>query len=381
MDQMTGRGRLTRAGILSLLFVFIWISGPGLGAQAVSATAPRQVMTEPETVPFTGDTINKTAPPETVQEIDLRLGGASYPGCLKQPKTPIVHYKTDDLALTDIVTITTCGWQPDEIVKVTLMDPTGKLTTTEFKAVPGKNKKSIYHVDIYYQPGVDMPEGKYRFTFTGSATVKAKVTFNKSSGAKLYALSTDPFQPLKTVQGGQNRLRLHGFLANEPVRLFAYTFEDTRIQFYGWQDFKTDGTGQLIVETDLPEISADTEMNYYAYALETHSVPLERFNQDGLNITRRFDMDLYCPGAQPPRLADAASAQPVEGIDTLAIHYQPGFGSRVTTQVPADTPLRLFGYPKCIDHAYWWQVSMRSPVLFGWVEESFLGKYLLEPVD
>jgi len=332
---------------------------------------------EPLTVQLTGSTINKTLPDGALPEIDLRLWGGGYPGCLDQPLSPVVDYNTNNLDQTGMTFIATCGWQPDEIIKVTVMDPEGKLFTSQVKAAPARLKKDVYEADVYFQPGVDAPAGPYRFTLEGSASLKVKVFFNRPLAARLYAMPADRFSPIQAALGGKHRLRLHGFLPNEPVRLFAYTFAGTRIQFYGWQDFTTDRLGQLIVETDLPDIPPETEMHFYAYGRDTHSVPLERFARDGFNKTRQFDLDLYCPGALPPRLDGTSQAKPAAGAQ-LKLYQQPGFGSRVLASIPADTQLRLFGYPRCIDRAYWRQTWLNDPILFGWVPESYLRQYQLE---
>ncbi len=363
--KITAWIRAALAGSLFLLVLPGWTAAPAA--------------TPPVVVRFSASSINKTAPAEAIQQMDLRLGGAGYPGCLDAPEEPALDLKTDNLDLTGIGVIATCGWKAGETVNVTLMDPQGKLYTREVKAVPARQKKGVYEVDIFYQPGADAPEGKYRFTLQGdSATIKAKIVYNRLKGAKVYTLPDDPFQPRLGAMGGQQRLRLQGFLPNEPVRLLAYRFEGTLIKFYGYQDFTADRRGQLIVETDLPEIGKDTEMNYYAYGRDTHFVPLERFTADGYSKSRKFDMDLYCPGAQAPRLDGPADIRLAAGVARLDIHQQPGFGSRVIAQVPAETQMRTYGYPKCIDHAYWWKVTATRPILFGWIAESFLGKYLIE---
>jgi len=370
------------AGALALILLTAWSSFSFIGLSPVSASTHSVQATAdgPAVVSMTSTTAQKSAPVEAIQEIDLRTGGGSYPGCIDELDAPVVDYKIDDLDLTGITVIATCGWQADETVKVTLMDPSGKFFTSEAKAVPAKNHKDVYQVTVAFQPGVDAPEGKYRFTLQGSATLKTPVFFHKPEGAELYAAPIDRFQPVFKAMGGQHRLRLEGFLPNEAVRLLAYQFQGTVAKFYAWQDFKTDSSGRLIVETNFPEISQNTEMNFSAYGQETHSVHLERFTADGVRINRQFDMDLYCPGALAPHLAGATTIQPTAGAARLEIHYQPGFGSRVTALVTPDAQMRVFDYPKCVDHAFWWKVSLSKPILFGWVAESFLGKYLVEPV-
>ncbi len=377
MNQPTKRGWVFLAGLTLLVLLFAMSIVPRSSARPVSAAAPTPP-TGPAVSRFAGAGIKTTAPEGTIQQIDLRLGGGGYPGCLDAEELPTLNYYNDNLELTDIAIIATCGWQADETVRVTLMDPLGKITTTDVKAVSARQKKGVYEVDVFYQPGADALPGKYRFTLQGSAAVKAKITYLSPTRARLYALPEDRFKPYFTALGGKQRLRLHGFLPNEPVRLLAYRFEGTLIQFYGWQDFTTDRRGQLIIETDLTDIGKDTEMNYYAYGRDTHFVALERFTPYAASISRQFNMDLYCPGAQAPRLSGPAAIQPAAGITKLDIYQQPGFGSRVVTQASAGDALRTFGYPLCIDRAFWWQVSLNRLPMFGWTAESFLGKYRIE---
>lgn len=363
-----------------ILFLAWAILNGGNSTPVMASTRLFQT-TGPEVVEMTGITSQATAPTGTIEKIDLRVIRGTYPGCMDELEKPVVDYKIDNLDLTGITLIATCGWKPDETVKITLMDPEGKIFTSETKATPSKNRKEIYQVIVTFQPGVDAPVGKYRFTLQGSETLKAPVYFNKPEGARLYAISQDRFHPVFNAVGGQQRLRLEGFLPNEAIRLLAYRFEGTLAQFYAWQDFKADKTGRLIVETNFADISKETEMNFTAYGQETHSVHLERFSTDGVRISRQFDMDLYCPGAPASRLSGLKLIQPGVGITQLKVHYQPGFGSKVTITVPGDTQMRVFDYPKCIDRAYWWKVSLSKPILFGWVAESFLGKYQIEPVQ
>jgi hypothetical protein len=379
-------GRLVLVGLLTVLIASSLGFVPRNAMSTVpAASTPAASPDTPAIVQFNATSIQKTAPAEAIQQIDLRLGGGGYPSCLDIPDEPTLDYKNDNLDLTDIAVITSCGWQPDETVKVTLMDPQGKFYTSEVKAFQARQKKGAYEVDVFFQPGADAPEGKYRFTLQGTtASLKAKIAYNRLKSPKLYALPEDRFRPNFSAIGGQQRLRLQGFLPNEPVRLLAYTFEGTQIKFYAWQDFTTDRRGQLIIETNLPEIDKGTEMNFYAYGRDTHFVALDRFTVYGTSKSRQFDMDLYCPGTQAPRLNGPIGILPVSGVTLLDIHQQPGFGSRVTTRVAAataaDVSMQTYGYPKCIDHAYWWKVSLSKPFMFGWVAESFLGKYLVEPV-
>ena len=373
-----------KPGFWVLLLLISWNLLAGAPVQSVSALAPTPpASTGPVIVSLTDATINKAALEPAVQQIDLRVGNARYPGCLSPYEEPSVHFATDNLSLTDISIISTCGWKADELVKVTLMDPTGKFTTTEVQAVPAKNKKDVYQVDVFYQPGIDARVGRYRFTLHGSqsGTIKAKVDFVIPQGPRLYVMAEDPFHPHHAAMGGNQRLRLHNFLPNEPVKLLAYTTSGSTIQFYGWQDFTTDSSGRLIVETNLAEIGEDVEMNYFAYARETHFVQLERFTPEGYSKTRQFDMDLYCPGAETPKLSGAAEIQAANPAAALKLYQVPGFGSRVTAEVPGSTPVKVFGYPKCIDHAFWWKVAIKEPIRFGWMPESFLGKYVVELVE
>jgi hypothetical protein len=366
-------------GLSFLIVVILCITGAPGAKSAAADPGIDPSGRKPAIIQMTTTSLQKTPLTPVVASIDLRVGGGAYPGCQDLLETPVVDYKIDQLDLTGITLIATCGWQPNETVKVTLMDPEGKFTSTEVKAVPSPNRKDIYQVNIIFQPGVDAPEGKYRFTLQGSATLKTPVFFNKPDGPRLYAAATDRFQPVFKTLGGKHTLRLEGFLPNEAVKLLVYRMEGSIANFYAWQDMKTDSTGRLIVETNLPDISPDSELLFSAYGQETHSVQMERFSPTGVRISRQFDMDLYCPGAQTPRPASGNTIR-AAGFPLLDVHQQPGFGSRITIQIPGDTYARVYDQPKCIDHAFWWKVFLSKPILFGWVAESFQGKYLIEPV-
>ena len=202
--------------------------------------------------------------------------------------------------------------------------------------------------------------------------------------------SNDPFQPLFGAFGGKQRLLLDGFLPDEPLRLLAYRVQGTKVQFFAWQDYTTDPRGQMQVLVDLPgrlptspvgQPAHPDEWLFFAYARETHFVAQKRFNTDGENLTNRFAMDLYCPGAAPSRITSLDTVRTVStSLKEPLIQELPGFGSRVTAPAPAGTQLTVFGQPKCIDNAFWWQVWLPSPVTYGWAAESIQGQYLLEPV-
>lgn len=373
--------RVMHIGII-LLICLIWFNTQPASAQ-INPSIPEDI----KKVQMTDKTINTTILAEAIPSIELRMGGGSYPGCLTIPEQPVVNYHTDNMDMTGAAYFSTCGWAKDETIKITLRDPQGVFYTYETKATSSRNVKNLYQMDFYFQPGVDAREGKYRFTLQGSAqrdtevVLKTHVFFNLTDGPRLYAVPKNRFEPVLKTMGGQHQLRLNGFLENEWVRLLVYRFENNQMLFYGWQDFYTDSSGRLLVEVDLPKIDEKTELNFYAYGQETHTVHMERFSAEGLRINRQFTMDLYCPGALTPRLTGFDQARAAEGVETVTIYQQPGFGSRVISNAPVDTELKVYDYPKCIDHAYWWKVYVAKSLLFGWVPESFLGKYRTEPVE
>lgn len=385
------RSSSTASSAARLLTVFaavmLLVSGTGFAALP-------QAPTPPQIVPFSAATASKIAPAELIQHADLFTGGGSYPGCMETMRTlegPTLDYQPYNLDLTDIAMISTCGWQPGETVKVTVMDPQGRLSSVQVKAVPAANVPGTQQVSISYQPGVDMPEGKYRFFFEGSGSVRAKVNYLRPRAARMYVVSVDPFQPASGAVGPKHRLMLDGFLPEEPVKLFAYQLKDETIQFYAWQSYTVDRLGRLWVDVDLPEIAAVTEMVYYAYGRDAHTVPLKRFTADGFPATLYLPLDPYCPGAQPSRLVGSQQVTAMQAVVAAAdagaaggpvtLHEQPGFGARLagTVKDPAAAQMRTFGYPRCIDGEYWWQVSVRSAPYFGWAAEGFQGSYLLAP--
>lgn len=377
--------RLGRLLLLTVLGLFFFPFHKGITVQA-QITTSSATFSKPAVVQMTGSTINKTIPPEAVPNLDLRLGGGSYPGCFTNPEQPEVDYKTDNMDLTGAAYISTCGWDADELVKVTLMDPQGDLFTYETRAVPSLNQKNVYKADIYFQPGLEALPGKYRFTIQGNpshkngGTIKTNVTFGNTNGASLYAIPQNRFEPVLQPASGVHQLRLDKFLPNEWVRVLVYQFKGTAIEFYAWQDFSTDNTGRLIIDVKLADIAGDTVLNFYAYGRETHSVHLERFSSDGLRLNRQYDMDLFCAEALTPRLAGVEKVKAVAGVQSLSILQNPGYGSRLIIHPPEDTVLKVYGYPKCVDRAYWWKTMLNEPIRFGWIAESYLGRYQVEPV-
>ena len=365
--------RVVQAVLAVLLFAMIG-AVPGVSAQAGAAR-------------LSLESIEREVPQGLIAEIDLTLPGGSYPGCISRLDEPELKYMPGDLELMDVAMITTCGWKSGEPVRITIRDPRGSLVTEEVQPTPARFAKDVYEVNFFYQPPVSAPEGIYRFTFegeglTGPGTVKAKVTFKHPAQARIFVLGAHALEPVFGARGGQHELLLYGFRPEEPVRLMAYRVDGTRVRFFGWQDYITDRRGQLTIAVDLePEIGAEDEMVYYAYARETHFVAQERFGPDGRSISDPFQMDLYCPGAQAPRITSRYEARAAESAGALKIVQVPGFGSRVTIEAPRDVNVYVFGQPRCIDHAFWWQVWLRDPVRFGWAAESFQGDYLLEPME
>lgn len=399
--------RAARRGfaLLMALLLLLGLAISTASAAATAATGPVETTptaTPPlKTVQFTAGSIERTAPDELIQRITLHSVQARYPGCMNQPETPSLNYMPGDRETMDIAMVSTCGWEAGELVQVAMRDPTGKVVTSQVKAVPSRNLPKTYEVTIYFQPPVDAPEGKYRWTFTGQGgEVKAKIQYDRPKEARLYVLPADSSTPAFGAFGPEHDLLLYGFKAEEPVRLFAYRVEGETIQFYGWQDYTTDRLGQLNVAVDLgsaegeaaapgeqaapEELAVDeaSEFAYYAYARETHFVAMERFDQDGFSASDPFVMDLYCPGAQTPRLQSGQALRSLLPAGAgLKIYQQPGFGSRVTITAAEDAEVTTYGLPVCIDRAFWWKVALRQPVRFGWVAEAQLGKYLVEAVE
>src|SRR5690242_17621140 len=95
-------------GKLILVVILLIFIAPGFGfvsrgpdsSKFMAPPIPAATTPGPAIVTFDAASIQKTAPAEAIQSIDLRLGGGGYPGCLDTPEEPTLDYKNDNLELS-----------------------------------------------------------------------------------------------------------------------------------------------------------------------------------------------------------------------------------------------------------------------------------------
>lgn len=330
---------------------------------------------------LTGSSINENTG-EIIEEIAFfGIGGPGGVKCAVPQTRPIFDEEVSAGEIMDTVSLSSCGWQPDEMVTVTMTDPLGQSVSFELKAeVQEYSDNPSGFVDLDYQPPLDAPAGDYTFSLQGSSgEVATTVNFSQPEGAHLVPLSDDPFHAIWELPvGPSQRLQLFGFAPEEPIRLIVYSQNGWK--FYGYQDFTAGLDGRLFIDVNLSGIDPGEGVIFIAHGEQAGSVPM-LIKTSGYTVDER---DFYCPGAMPTRMKQSqpARAAYVDGSN-LRIRAEPGFNSPVLESVPEGTGLDLSSYYfRCADHTFWWKVHLPNQEgVFGWVAESSEGVYLIEPIE
>ncbi len=353
---------------------------------APSAAAPGEEPTPtlpPGAASLTGSTLNEDNTGEIIEEIAFfGIGGPGGVKCAKPQTRPIFDEEVSAGEIMDTVSLSSCGWQPGEIVTVTMRDPLGQSVSLDLQAeVQEYSDNPSGFVDLDYQPPLDAPAGDYTFTLQGSSgELATTVNFSQPEGARLVPLSGDPFHTIWDLPvGPSHRLQLFGFAPGEPIRLIVYN--QNGWLFYGYQDFTAGMDGRLLIDVNLSGINPGEGLLFIAHGEQTGSVPM-LINTSGSYTV--YERDFYCPGTMPSRIKQGqpARAASVDGSN-LRIRAEPGFDGPVLESVPEGTELDLSAYYfRCADQTFWWKVQLPNQEgEFGWVAESSEGVYLIEPIE
>lgn len=373
-----------------------WFTAQGAGFLAIAATRTRTPSRTPTRTPtrtatptkgrMTVNSLNKVNTGEIIEEMDVfGWGGGAGNNCRDPQTYPILDETVTFGRLMKPVNLLSCGWQPGEIVTVTMRNPLGKIQSFKMKAeIPNSGKNKSGHVDLDYQPPIDAPTGSYSFTFQGkSVKLSALIYFSRPTGAHLVALSGDPFHAIWGLpSGGSQRLLLFGFTPKEPIRLIVYRVLGLK-SFYGYQDFVAGSDGRLQIDVNLSGIGATEDLFFLAYGKKSGNVPLAYF-LNGVDMEILLgSWDFYCPGAMLSRIDvhyPRLRAAYVDGTK-LRIREKPGFDSRVLQSVPEGTKFSYSPRPVCEDNTFWWEVVLPDNHATGWVAETYKGKYIIESVE
>lgn len=351
-------------------------SGSGQSGHAITTPSPLPLpQTTNQEMQFTGNMQSGNLG-GILPELDLFLGGGGYGGCSQQPDHPSLDYlSSEKIEIMESVFVATCGWSNYDIVTITVNAPNGGAWSEQQAVMPSIG--SYNDIDIFFQPPIDAPSGKYQITFsTPTASVKAAFTVTQPSGPQLYSVSENPFQPVK-LPVGPHKLAFISFAPNEQVRLLAYRAGS----FTGWQDFTMGRDGRLVVDVAADPSHPGSQYFYYAYGKISGGIYLNWLGDDGGKVDPAHVIgNIYCPGGDPSRLRLGFSARVThtDGTD-LRVHAQPGFQTPIIGHFPEGTEISSVLNQQCKDGTFWWEILL-DRTSSGWVAESQKGVYLLEPV-
>jgi hypothetical protein len=204
------------------------------GGTTIDATEAA-LLAEPESVGFSLDAAQLTAPEDVLAEL-VTTGGGGSGGCdatrerslfAEAPNEPAVEL----MAVLDILG---CNWQPGDVVIVTATLPDGQ--TLDFQA----DVEPDGTFNLPFQTALQDAPGEYTFVAKGSAGATASTSIEVSA----------PDGPRMRSYG--DRLFLYGFGPGERVRLIVYRFAEAKnaYAFAGWQAFNVDANGRLFIDLD-----------------------------------------------------------------------------------------------------------------------------------
>jgi len=210
---------------------------------------------------------DKVPPDDILTEVSFGVGGGMGYACPENGT--IKNYEIDTEFLTKKY-IENCTWKEGEKIIVTVQNPNGDIFTQKVYAT------GYIDLNLRFEP--DAPTGIYKYTLEGSSG-KAVVTVNlkEPNGARLYRID-------------ETRLLLYNFKPSESVNLYYYSREvsDTGFResgaygdlgkFVGWQNYRVNPQGQLIIEIPAYTGYSDSCMGrsdfFTAIGEESGEVPL-----------------------------------------------------------------------------------------------------------
>jgi hypothetical protein len=308
-------------------------------------------------VRFSPSSAEHTPPEDVLQEVQYYIGGGG-PGCSRSETWPNASEYRDSVEIMDNIGIQSDGWNPNEIVHVTLLFPDGKVLSADVEAtfIHGIGE-DCYSAFFSYRPLLTDPLGRYVISFSGKAgTANTAFDVKWPSGSRLVG-----------IEGG---LLLFNFAPGERVRFFAYSRDDHgTASFVAWQDFRTDADGQLTIEVP------DYERDYIYVAVGNTSGEVHEIMMNEILMPQGSG----CDGAPPSRIQKGTKAR-VTYTDgrKLNVRIGPGTSFAKSGSAPEGSGMSVLDGPTCANGYWWWKVSTDDGQT-GWVAEGELGNYFMEP--
>lgn len=314
--------------------------------------------------------MNETPPDDILNEISYYVGGGGGV-CLPAYEKPLTFDFNLDIEQLHLEQLRICGWEENETINVTILNPDGKISSQTISAT-GEDGE-IYYATVELKFRIDEPTGIYKFTLEGdSGTGKVNVNVRKPNGARLLRID-------------ETHLLLYGFEPLESVNLYYYYTE----KFAGWQNYKVNQQGLLAIE--IPA--------YTGYRHPCMGLVDDFFVAVGEKSGEARLLRDTCVGARDPVMENSIiwscgnlktrlsisfeSEKRVAYTDgsNMRIRKNPGFNEEIVDSVPEGTKITITEGPVCVDNVTWWKISGGPKSNEeGWMAEHNNKVYWLEPI-
>lgn len=296
---------------------------------------------------FTLSPADLIAPADVLEEVAFWFDGLGGPVAYCSTTWSDFRPKCE---LGDILSIYSYGWQPNELVKISLTLPNGR---QRVKTVMNSWNEYVSDYQIFYSYKIALsdPPGLYIVNVEGEKGIEEfSFDISKPTGPRLHE-----YKPERT-------LFLHNFEPYEHVRLFAYfrSIEEGGYKYMcylvSWQEYQVDAYGQILVQV----VGNET----------TDPWPLCGFIAVG-NISGQVPPNgVYKIGEfiQKPHYLEADI---VEGLIEIWGDSFPSKGMLIAN-VTSGTRLEVID-SQIGDFGLWWHVRLEDGTE-GWVEDEYVTK-------
>lgn len=232
---------------------------PASTISSITPVAPKK----DSSATFALSSAEQTTPSDVLQEVKFGGGGGGAILCKKSSLPPTIQMKPEPAEWMQPYLVVACGWQPEDLIHITMQLPDGRVLSEDQRVQSPLNAKDIYYPENYaffsYTPAASDPIGNYLFKFKGSdRQIQTEVMVIKPSQRRVYQINSA-------------KLVLYNFSPNEHLRLFAYSNTSLTGVLKGWQDYRVDSAGQIVINVVpsytyvvVGDISGEVHLSYPA---------------------------------------------------------------------------------------------------------------------
>jgi hypothetical protein len=334
--------------------------------EATNTAEPAPTITPQPTVPsevkFSLDNVQKELPENFMEQITYfgHAGGGGdwevYNPCEEFPRS-VPAYKYEPKGNTCLYcdyNLTTCGWNPNEKVRITVqLRGRGSFKTSEQASEFG-------YLEYKLPASADDLPGDYTIALAGQSG-KLKTTFFKDA----------PTETGSVLFGDQ--LVLFNFVPYEKIRLTIYQVSQTKSntsggradeKFIGWQDYQVDADGNLRVQID---IGTDTSLTYHINAEESGIYPRSEWTNTSTDEVTVSYASFGCNNQESSfEIDDQIRIIGPEGAPFYSVLEE--YEQEPDQFISEGETGRIIGGPHCFEGTIYWQVTLADNST-GWMPQ------------